>query len=558
MLRKPVALLFAALCFGQVLTPGPQVTTFLSDIDDSDQPYGLYLPRDFDAKKKYPLVISLHGADSNHRINLRRVFGLSNRIGESDAQATHFFPKFKDVEFIVASPLARGTMGYQGIAEKDVYDVLADVKRRFPIDEDRIYLTGLSMGGGGTLWLGLSRPDVWAAMAPVCPAPPPGADLLAGNALNVPVKIFQGEMDPTVKAADTRAWYKRLLDAGVQAEYVEYPGVRHNSWDNAYKNGAIFDWFAKFKRNRFPDRVQFASADYAHGKAYWLQFDHLSPGTIASIDASFGSPNSLTVKTSELGAFSLHLKGHPKLNMGLPLTLNIDGKAMRVRAAPLVSFTKTPSGWVNRKSVPANDEKRLGSEGPIREAISERHIYVYGTADAPSPSEVARRRSEASYAAMWSSPRHPLLLQFRVAADDSVTEADSKNASLVLFGNKNTNRWIARFAANLPIRLNPDAADYGLVLLTPTQNGHYAVISSGLPWWTRSDQAKRPGLSFISQAHNILLSFGDYVLFKGGLDGVVAEGMFDEHWQLSPEARQALEATHAVALASRPENRRTH
>ena len=57
-------------------------------------------------------------------------------------------------------------MGYQGIAEKDVYDVLADVKARFSVDEDRVYLTGLDMGGGGALWLGLTRPDIWAASWP--------------------------------------------------------------------------------------------------------------------------------------------------------------------------------------------------------------------------------------------------------------------------------------------------------------------------------------------------------------------------------------------------------
>src|SRR5688572_22738766 len=142
--------------------PGPQVVTFFSAIDDTDQPYGLYIPKSYDDSKKYPLVISLHGAGSNHRLNLRRVFGQGNRMGETDAEASRNFPQFKDVDFIVATPLARGTMGYQGIAELDVYDVLADVRGRFNIDEDRIYLTGLSMGGGGTLWLGLTRPDIWA------------------------------------------------------------------------------------------------------------------------------------------------------------------------------------------------------------------------------------------------------------------------------------------------------------------------------------------------------------------------------------------------------------
>jgi predicted peptidase len=164
----------------QVYPPGPQVVTFLSDVDDTDQPYALYVPKHYTPEKKYPLVISLHGPLSNHRLNMRRVFGRGNRVTETDAEATRYWPVLKDVDFVVASPLARGTMGYKGVAEKDVYDVLADVKRRLSIDDNRVYLTGLSMGGGGALWLGLTRPDVWAAVAAVCPMVPGGTEPLAG------------------------------------------------------------------------------------------------------------------------------------------------------------------------------------------------------------------------------------------------------------------------------------------------------------------------------------------------------------------------------------------
>jgi hypothetical protein len=54
--------------FGQTLKPGPQVLTFFSDVDDTEQPYGLYLPKNFNQAKKYPLVIMLHGAGSNHQL----------------------------------------------------------------------------------------------------------------------------------------------------------------------------------------------------------------------------------------------------------------------------------------------------------------------------------------------------------------------------------------------------------------------------------------------------------------------------------------------------------
>ena len=209
--RTPILPMIALACataFAQTYTSGPQVVTFFSDVDDSGQPYALYLPPSFDASKQYPLVISLHGAGSNHRLNLRRVFGQGNRPGETDGEASRYFPKLRDVDYIVASPFARGTMGYQGIAEKDVYDVMADVKRRFPIDESRVYLTGLSMGGGGALWLGLTRPGLWAAIAPVCPAAPAGTEDLAPNALDLAVHIFHGERDPVVPVDVSREWQK--------------------------------------------------------------------------------------------------------------------------------------------------------------------------------------------------------------------------------------------------------------------------------------------------------------------------------------------------------------
>ena len=309
-----VALLAAVVLSAETLAPGPQSVTILSAVDDTDQPYALYLPLRFDPARKYPLVISLHDEASNHRLNLSRVFGIANRmrqtsfgarrgytrpLPETDAQAANGpFQPFPNVDFIVAAPLARGTIGYQGIPEADVYDVLDDVKKRLPIDEDRVYLSGPSLGGGGALWLGLTRPDVWAAIAPVCPDPPPGTEELAGNALNVPVRLFQGALDPLVPAESVRKLRDEFQEAGVRVEYTEYPAVRHNAWEYAYRDASIFNWFARFKRERFPERVRFSTRSYKHRSAYWVEIDGLTPGALASIDARLAGPNQIEVKTA--------------------------------------------------------------------------------------------------------------------------------------------------------------------------------------------------------------------------------------------------------------------
>jgi hypothetical protein len=472
-------------------------------------------------------VISLHGAGSNHRLNLRRVFGQGNRPGESDVGVTRYFPALPEVPMIVASPLARGTMGYQTVAEQDVYDVLADVKMRFSIDEDRVYLTGLSMGGGGTLWLGLTRPDVWAALAPVCPAVPSGTEALAGNALNLPVKLFHGELDPVVPVAQSRAWHKRLIEAGVKADYVEYPGIRHNSWDHAYRGAAIFEWFARFQREKNPERVVFRADSYRHGSAYWLRFTGLTPGVLASFDGSLRDGR-LVASTANLHAFMVLQPVSRAL---------IDGTEIQLRPRQTASFRRTAKGWqLNPAGVGTND-KRLGAEGPISDAISSRHMYIYGNG----------LREVAAQAAEWSTPRSRLTLGFRVLPDSEAREADIAGANLVLFGTKETDSVLARLASKLPIHLNPGAADYGLVYVYPV-DGRYVVVSSGLPWWTRLDQANRPGLPFIAAPYRTLQSFGDYIVFKGGIDTVIAEGRFNNDWNLPADVAGKLRATGALEV----------
>lgn len=527
--------------------PGPQVLTFLSDADGSEQPYALYLPRTFDKSKKYPLVISLHGAFSNHRLNLRRVFGMGNRPGESDAEASRYFPPLREVGYIVAAPLARGTIGYQGLAEKDVYDVMADVMRRFPVDEDRVYLTGLSMGGGGTLWLGLTRPDLWAAIAAVCPAVPPGTEELAPNALNLPVHLFHGDMDPVVPVAVSRMWHKTLFQLGTPVEYIEYPGIRHNSWDYAYANGQIFDWFSKFRRNRHPDRVRFLTRWYKYRKAYWVEIDGLTPAELASVDVRFSGVNELEAETRRVQGFTLRLAGHPRFDPTRPVTVKIDGRAARVKPQAVLSFAKEGDSWRAERYAPPPGAKRAGLEGPALEAVSARHIYVYGTAGAKDEAELRRRRAQAEAAANWSGPGTPALTAFRVAADTEVTEEDVQTANLVLFGTWETNRLIARWRERFPIELNPGAADYGLLVLAPA-SGRYVIVNSGLPWWTGSERASRAGLPFLRAPTHVLASFGDFVLFKASLDNVVAEGFFDSNWKLKPAEAARLAASGAVTL----------
>jgi predicted esterase len=253
---------------------GPMVKAYRAWWDGTLQPYALYVPRDYDARKAWPLVVALHGAYSNARHNLRRVFGLENRPGESDEEAARNELPLPDVPALVVSPSGRGAlMGYDGLGGEDVMRVLADVRRAYNIDPDRITLTGLSMGGGGTWSIGLSHPELFAAIAPVCgvtdtrrmAARSDGAafydlDLLdatsplalAENAAAMQVFIFHGADDPTVPVGDSRRMverYRALGWLGKNVRYTEYPHVGHFAWVPAYKGAELLRTLAALKRD---------------------------------------------------------------------------------------------------------------------------------------------------------------------------------------------------------------------------------------------------------------------------------------------------------------------
>jgi pimeloyl-ACP methyl ester carboxylesterase len=513
-------LLFSAFpVFPQLIQSGPQVVSFFSEIDDTDQPYALYVPKDYTSARAWPVVISLHGAWSNHRLNLKRVLGQGNKPHEADSDASREWGELPDVPYIIASPWARGTTGYRGVTENDVLSVLADVKRRFHVDEDRVYLTGLSMGGGGTLELSLKHPDLWAAVAPVCPVMPEFALDLAVNYSNLPVFLHHGTVDSVVPIAGTRKLVAKLKELGIAPEYREYPGVDHNAWDHAYANAAIFEWFSKFQRNRFPDHLRYAALSYRNASAYWVRFDRLEPGTPASIDAKFTAANSIDISTSNLQGFTLLLTGHPRFQANATLRVTLPGASFSLQPGAAFSFRQKAGKW----------EVGLAGkswEGGTVNVFASRHVYVYGTADKPSQPERMRRENEALQAADWYGGSARVWYFPHVVADADVTDFDLRNSNFVLFGNAKTNAMIARLGSALPLRLADSSEDTGLAVVAPGfAPGHLALVLSGIPF-IPSDATARV-TSYIVPRMKLTNSPDDYLLFRGSLDHIVAQGRFD-------------------------------
>ena len=210
-------------------TTGYIVRSYISKIDDSEQPFALWVPHSYSRRKKYPLLVALHGMISDHRMIPEECFRIHERGFRED--------------MIALFPFGRGDVAFEWVAEADVWDTINWVKGHYRIDTRRQYLTGLSMGGFAAWRLGCQYPDQWAALAPVCG----GGDPNRVSAMkDVPVWCVHGEHDPLVSVEYSRQMVTALRRLSAQVRYDELPGWEHNSWEWLYNPVRIHDSLAEF------------------------------------------------------------------------------------------------------------------------------------------------------------------------------------------------------------------------------------------------------------------------------------------------------------------------
>jgi predicted peptidase len=200
--------------------------------------YLLYLPKDYeqDGKKEWPLVLFLHGSgESGTNLEKVKVHGPPKLIAAG-----------KDFPCIVVSPQAR-QLGWEPGA---LHALLDEITGTYKVDKDRIYVTGLSMGGMGTWELAASRPERFAAIIPICGKGDP-AD--AKKLKDLPIRIYQGGKDTGVRPETAEAMLKALKDAGAKdVELTIYPEAGHDAWTQTYDNPKVWEWLFKQKRTAAP------------------------------------------------------------------------------------------------------------------------------------------------------------------------------------------------------------------------------------------------------------------------------------------------------------------
>ena len=537
---------------------GVLIKAYRSDFDGTLQPYALAVPRAYDANAKasWPLLVALHGAGSDHRQNLARVFGVR---GAGDDDAVFRDPAFANAPMLVVSPLGRGeVMGYHGLGEDDVLRVLADVRRTYNVDPDRIYLTGLSMGGGGTWHIGLRHPDLFAALVPVCGVVdprkwikprdaglfddatvslqlPPG---LADNASNQRVFIYHGDADTVVPVSDSRLLVKRfeaLGWLGKTVRYVELPGVAHNAWDTAYRDGNVFRLLAGVRRDPFPARVVFKTPSLRYPSAYWLRVDRIDRGGALAEVVGQRDGQTFTVRTDNVSAFSLLLD--PKfVPAASSVTVQVaSAGTASTSAAPIykgpsqpgLSFARDKTGWRQVAQPATGAPPEHAPIGLMSRSLPRQrpHIYVYGTAGSTEVNQEAL--SLAGALADWGPG---VRARFVVKADRDVTAEELATRDLVLVGSGRINLLVRRMADRLPIGDDASGGDrgYRLIAPNPLAPSRYVLVLGA-----ESVTSLRRLGRFIAPNHD---AWGpesnlDYILFDDAGD-VKRSGVFRDDWRL--------------------------
>ena len=490
-------------------------------------------------------------------------------IFADDRQLALLTPQLKDLGAMVYQAAAYRQFDWGGVSAAETWAGLADVKRHYHIDDDRVSLFGYHIGGRGVWQLALGRPDLWAAAAPffsgidsrpAYPAlrlypeyaqkasqaqipwphfktPPPPIPVTDGlekklfeqtslvprldNIVHLPLRTAYGEDDPDA-AAERLAMTERFDKLGVSLRTRYQPGAMHGNAPVEIDDPQFYHWLLAQRRPPPPLQITFVVSNLRYNHAWWASVDALAaPAEIGRIEAKIEGQE-IRVQTTNIAALSLDVTNAVRNSVVV-----LDGQpALPVTGEP-VSFVRAADGRWSAGKIPTG-LKRHGLSGPIDDFQFDRFLFVYGTlGDEPQKTALAALGKKFSN---WG-----LGTAFEVKADADVTAADLQQAHVLLIGTPKNNSLLAKMADRLPLRWTEtglqmgtpvvDGAGAGACLIYPNPLApeRYVVIitavdNDGYQVWN----ARAPG--------------GDYVLGRATTqDGKLrfaptVRGWFDNHW----------------------------
>ncbi|MCY3023112.1 MAG: alpha/beta fold hydrolase [Planctomycetota bacterium] len=410
---------------------------YISRIDGGTQPYHVQVPTAYAAAKggaeKYPLVIFLHGYVPSYD---------KHRWWD---EMTEFNVHFERNNAFLAIPFGRSNADFQSCGEVDVLDVIAEVRRLYPIDAGRIYLYGYSMGGMAVYHLAAHYPDLFAAaivMAGRADSPLQNkqplekfhpykqwlihADnpiSLCEDFLNIPLRIYHGKNDPIISLDEARRMEARLKELGCDATLTAMPGDHFFGFDLMTTEEPL-KWLLSQKRAAAPAKGRL--------KAYNLKYAREGPLAVTAVTGELKPVEAeWTVKDGGGGVEVTRISDNVlEYSVNGKLAKQADGKGLR----------KTPR-----------------CAGPVREAICGPFLLVYGTSGAAEGNARNKRNAEQFAQEWFGFTRSHAVLK----ADKDVTDEEKQGKNLFLFGEEQENLLHAAAAKGLPFAVKDSVVTIG-------------------------------------------------------------------------------------------------
>ncbi|PRY34454.1 esterase/PHB depolymerase [Spirosoma oryzae] len=527
--------------------------TFVSQIDGSLQYYAV-TPQSSPGNGPSALFLSVHGAGV-----------------EASGQARAY--KAKDWGNLVAATNRRPRgFNWEDWGRLDALEVLALAKNQFKPDPQHVYLTGHSMGGHGTWFLGATYPDKWAAIAPCAGYPtlkeygsadgviPDSSSnpleqmlLRSGNQSDVlkltsnykplGVYVFHGDADRTVPVTYARQMRKLLGESQPDMSYYEYPGGSHWFGDHSVDWKPLFDFFKW--HTILPDSavntIDFTTANPGISSSFrWAAIEQQERPLVYSRMQLKRDGKAITGTTTNVALLKLALD---EFGPNAPVSITLDGQPALTHTTGSAHDTlyvrRDGNRWrpVQR---PALTQKGPHRNGTFKDAFTNRMVFVYGTRGTKDENDWTWQKARFD-AETWYYRGNGAV---DIIADTEYSPAKYANRGVVLFGNATTNAAWKTLLADCPIQLErnqvragdqqwqgDDLAAYFVWPINGSATASVAVVGgTGL----KGMRAASANQYFAGAS-----GFPDFMIFgldmvRTGSQGVRMAGFFDNSWKLTP------------------------
>jgi pimeloyl-ACP methyl ester carboxylesterase len=541
------------------------VRAYVSKIDGSIQPYLLSMPKDYAAanppQKKYRLDFFFHGRNEK----LTELAFISAK-GEAPAATGEHFN---------VQPYGRYCCANKFAGEIDTLEILDQMKRDYPIDDNRVVVTGFSMGGAACWHIAVHYADMWVAASPGAgfaetrlyqkmdasgewnELPDYRKQLMhlydcpdyALNLSMLPLIAYAGEIDPQQQSGDVMQ--KAMADQGLKLERIYGPKTAHKYEPGAKKElDKRLDAYAAKGRNVVPKEVHFETWTLRYNHMFWVRLEGLEKHwERARVDAVITNPTAIDVKMSNVTSLVLDIPAAASpLAADSKVTISLNGQKLEARTNHDKSLhaasAKSGDGWKvlpQDAALKTQDSlaKRPALQGPIDDAFLDSFVIVKPTGQ-PLNDKVGKWcASETDHAVTeW---RKIFRGEPRVTTDQQLTDADIANNNLVLFGDPSSNAILKKIAAKLPISWNAQSitlgektfpADHHAVIMiypNPLNPNRYVVLNSGFTFRQADHKTNSRQIAKLPDYAIVDLTTPPDDKAPGAIP---AAGFFNESWQL--------------------------